>query len=60
MGKLSLPFCFLPALQCTRANHGVLLYRKQVKASQDDPKVVLESNSSGKICVHKVDNVYFD
>lgn len=33
---------------------------KQVKASQDDPKVVLKSNSSGKICVHKIDNVYFD
>ncbi|ETN42667.1 uncharacterized protein HMPREF1541_01824 [Cyphellophora europaea CBS 101466] len=33
---------------------------KQVKASKDDPKVVLKSSSSGKICVHKVDNVYFD
>ena len=33
---------------------------KQVKASMDDPKIVLKSNSSGKICVHKVDNVYFD
>lgn len=33
---------------------------KQVKASQDDPKIILESNSSGKICVHTVRNVYFD
>ncbi|KAF3763110.1 hypothetical protein M406DRAFT_331675 [Cryphonectria parasitica EP155] len=32
---------------------------KQVKASKDDPKVVLKSKS-GKICVHKPDNVYFD
>jgi hypothetical protein len=38
----------------------VLIHSKQVKASQDDPKVILKSNSSGKICVHKVDNVYFD
>lgn len=33
---------------------------KQVKGSKDDPKVVLKSKSSGKICVHKADNVYFD
>ena len=33
---------------------------KQVKASKDDPKIVLKSNASGKICVHKVDAVYFD
>ena len=30
---------------------------KQVKASKDDPRIVLKSNSSGKICIHKVDNV---
>ncbi|EOD47652.1 hypothetical protein UCRNP2_5606 [Neofusicoccum parvum UCRNP2] len=33
---------------------------KQVKASDDDPRIVLKSNSSGKICVHKPDNIYFD
>ena len=33
---------------------------KDVKASKDEPKIVLKSNSSGKICVHKVDNCYFD
>lgn len=32
---------------------------KQVKASKDDPRIVLKSKS-GKICVHKPDNVYFD
>ncbi len=34
---------------------------KQVKASKDDPRIVLKSNAkSAKTCVHKVDNVYFD
>jgi len=33
---------------------------KQVKATKDDPRIVLKSNSSGKTCVHKPDNVYFD
>ena len=33
---------------------------KQVKASKDDPKIVLKSRSSGKVRVHKADNVYFD
>lgn len=34
---------------------------KQVKASKDEPRIVLKSNAkSGKICVHKPDNVYFD
>lgn len=33
---------------------------KQIKASEDDPRLVLKSNSSGKICVHKPDNIYFD
>lgn len=32
---------------------------KQVKASKGDPRIVLKSKS-GKICVHKPDNVYFD
>lgn len=32
---------------------------KQVKGSKDDPRIVLRSKS-GKICVHKPDNVYFD
>lgn len=32
---------------------------KQVKGSKDDPRIVLKSKS-GKICVHKPDNVYFD
>ena len=34
--------------------------RKNVKASKEEPKIVLESNKSGKTCIHKVDNVYFD
>ncbi len=33
---------------------------KQVKASKDDPRIVLKSSSSGKIAVHKPDAVYFD
>lgn len=33
---------------------------KSVKASEDDPKIVLKSNSSGKICVHKPDACFFD
>ncbi|KAI1871098.1 hypothetical protein JX265_006138 [Neoarthrinium moseri] len=33
---------------------------KSVKASEDDPRIVLKSNKSGKICVHKADAVYFD
>ncbi|KAF2088316.1 hypothetical protein K490DRAFT_40461 [Saccharata proteae CBS 121410] len=33
---------------------------KQVKGSEKDPRVVLKSNSSGKIAVHKADAVYFD
>jgi hypothetical protein len=32
---------------------------KKVKASKEDPRVVLKSASSGKICVHKPDAVYF-
>lgn len=32
---------------------------KQVKGSKNDPRIVLKSKS-GKICVHKPDNVYFD
>ncbi|KAJ4405429.1 hypothetical protein N0V82_010315 [Gnomoniopsis sp. IMI 355080] len=32
---------------------------KQIKASKGDPRIVLKSKS-GKICVHKPDNVYFD
>ena len=33
---------------------------KQVKAKKDDPRAVLKSSSSGKICVHKLDAIYFD
>lgn len=33
---------------------------KSVKASKEDPKVVLKSNSSGKICVHKPDACFFE
>ncbi|CAK1354831.1 hypothetical protein CB0940_01362 [Cercospora beticola] len=33
---------------------------KQVKASEDDPKIVLISNKSGKICVHKPEACYYD
>ncbi|OWY43563.1 hypothetical protein AA0120_g9306 [Alternaria tenuissima] len=33
---------------------------KSVKASKEDPRVVLKSESSGKICVHKPEAVYFD
>ncbi|KAG8158241.1 hypothetical protein KVR01_012002 [Diaporthe batatas] len=32
---------------------------KSVKASEDDPRLVLKSNKSGKICVHKPEAVYF-
>ncbi|KAJ4387696.1 hypothetical protein N0V93_008295 [Gnomoniopsis smithogilvyi] len=32
---------------------------KQIKASKSDPRIVLRSKS-GKICVHKPDNIYFD
>ncbi|KAK3081347.1 hypothetical protein LTS18_007638, partial [Coniosporium uncinatum] len=33
---------------------------KKVKASEKDPRIVLKSSSSGKICVHKPDACYFD
>lgn len=33
---------------------------KNVKASKEDPRIVLKSDSSGKICVHKPEAVYFD
>ncbi|KAH9893124.1 hypothetical protein F4778DRAFT_310577 [Xylariomycetidae sp. FL2044] len=33
---------------------------KQVKASEADPRIVLKSNKSGKICVHKPGAVYFE
>jgi hypothetical protein len=33
---------------------------KRVKGSKDDPRLVLKSASSGKICVHKPEAVYFD
>ncbi|KAL2277587.1 hypothetical protein FJTKL_15335 [Diaporthe vaccinii] len=32
---------------------------KSVKASDDDPRLVLKSNKSGKVCVHKPEAVYF-
>jgi hypothetical protein len=33
---------------------------KKVKASKEDPRVVLKSDASGKICVHKPAAVYFE
>ncbi|KAL0254314.1 hypothetical protein SLS55_009788 [Diplodia seriata] len=33
---------------------------KDVKASEGDARIVLKSKSSGKICVHKPEAVYFD
>ena len=33
---------------------------KSVKASRNDPKIVLLSNSSGKICVHKPDACFYE
>jgi hypothetical protein len=33
---------------------------KKVKASKEDPRIVLKSASSGKICVHKPEAVYFE
>ncbi|KAK7558122.1 hypothetical protein IWX92DRAFT_339157 [Phyllosticta citricarpa] len=33
---------------------------KQVKGSKGDPRIVLRSNSTGKICVHKPEAVFFD
>ncbi|KAH7372270.1 hypothetical protein BKA66DRAFT_391803, partial [Pyrenochaeta sp. MPI-SDFR-AT-0127] len=33
---------------------------KTVKASKEDPRIVLKSASSGKVCVHKPEVVYFD
>jgi hypothetical protein len=33
---------------------------KRVKASKEDPRIVLKSDASGKICVHKPSAVYFD
>ena len=32
---------------------------KNVKASEDDPRLVQKSNKSGKICVHKLEALYF-
>jgi hypothetical protein len=33
---------------------------KNVKASEKDPRIVLKSDSSGKICVHKPEACYYD
>ena len=33
---------------------------KSVKASKSDPKLVLKSNKSGKICVHKPDACFYE
>jgi hypothetical protein len=33
---------------------------KKVEASKEDPRIVLKSEASGKICVHKPSAVYFD
>jgi hypothetical protein len=33
---------------------------KSVKGSKEDPRVVLRSDASGKICVHKPEAVWFD
>jgi hypothetical protein len=33
---------------------------KKVKASKEDPRIVLKSDTSGKICVHKPAAVYFE
>lgn len=33
---------------------------KKVKASEKDPKIVLKSSSSGKICVHKPDACFYE
>ena len=33
---------------------------KSVKASDDDPKIVLKSKKSGKICVHKPDACFYE
>jgi iron uptake system EfeUOB component EfeO/EfeM len=33
---------------------------KNVKASEEDPRIVLKSDSSGKICVHKPEACYYD
>ncbi|KAK7542419.1 uncharacterized protein J3D65DRAFT_613732 [Phyllosticta citribraziliensis] len=33
---------------------------KQVKGSKGDPRIVLRSKSTGKICVHKPEAVFFD
>lgn len=33
---------------------------KAVKASEDDPRLVLKSHKSGKICVHKPDACFYD
>lgn len=33
---------------------------KKVKASEEDPRIVLKSESSGKVAVHKPDAVYFE
>ncbi|KAI1608574.1 hypothetical protein EDD37DRAFT_653815 [Exophiala viscosa] len=33
---------------------------KQVKASKDDPRIVVKSSKSGKTATHKAESVYFD
>lgn len=33
---------------------------KSVKASKGDPKIVLKSNKSGKVCVHKPDSCFYE
>ena len=33
---------------------------KSIKASKDDPKIVLKSAKSGKTCIHKPDACFYD
>ncbi|OAP64313.1 hypothetical protein AYL99_00285 [Fonsecaea erecta] len=42
-------------LKASKKVHG-----KHVNATEADPRIVLKSNSSGRICVHNPTNVYFD
>ena len=33
---------------------------KDVKASKSDPRLVMKSDSSGKVCVHKPDACFYE
>lgn len=53
------PFPFVGTVEDILTEEGEL-NGKKVKASKDDPRIVLKSSSGGKLAQHKPEQVYFD